>query len=370
MQERKKRRIVIASVLKPVDDTRMLEKMGQSMADAYEVHIIGFNSRNTSHSTAITLHPLPLFGRLSIGRITAPWKILRKLLGLRPALLIITTHELLFVALLAKLFLHTKIIYDVRENYARNIKHTDAFPVGLRTVLALYVRFTEWLTKPFIDHFFLAEKGYAHELTFPASRTTILENKYKRSLPIEKKEKASDSFQLIFSGTLAESTGVFTAINLASALHDVDASITLTIIGYCAREETLNKIKHALHDKSYIVLKGGDHLVPHTEILKVIQHADAGIIAYPPNPSTINSIPTKLYEYLGNQLPILLIHHDTWVEICSTFPAAIVFDEKHTRPEKILHGLRNTRFYTNTSASIFWETEEVKLLGVLHTLLG
>jgi len=369
MQERKKRRIVIASVLKPVDDTRMLEKLGQSLADVYDVHIIGFPSSNTLHSNKIKLHPLPRFNRLSIGRLSAPWKILKKLFGLRPVLLIISTHELLFIALLTKLSLHTKIIYDVRENYARNIKHTNAFPVGLRTLLALYVRFKEWIAKPFIDQFFLAEKEYVHELAFPVSRTTILENKYKRSLPFEKKEKAGHSLQLLFSGTLAESTGVFTAINLASALHGVDTSITLTIIGYCARGETLNKIKHAIHDKSFIVLKGGDQLVPHTEILKAIQQADAGIIAYPPNPSTINSIPTKLYEYLGNQLPILLIHHDTWVSICATFPAAIVFDEKLAEPETILRDLQNTRFYIRTSPSIFWETEETKLLLAIQNLL-
>ncbi len=43
MQEIKKRRIVLASVLKPVNDPRMFEKMGQSLSHHYEVHIIGTN---------------------------------------------------------------------------------------------------------------------------------------------------------------------------------------------------------------------------------------------------------------------------------------------------------------------------------------
>ena len=44
MQEVKKRRIVLASVLKPVNDSRMFEKMGQSLAPYYEVHIMGTQS--------------------------------------------------------------------------------------------------------------------------------------------------------------------------------------------------------------------------------------------------------------------------------------------------------------------------------------
>ena len=43
----KKRTIVIASVLKPIDDTRMFEKFGMSLSDSgnYNVVIIGYPSK-------------------------------------------------------------------------------------------------------------------------------------------------------------------------------------------------------------------------------------------------------------------------------------------------------------------------------------
>lgn len=43
----KKRRIVLASILKPVDDTRMTEKLGATLAqvEGNEVYVIGYPSR-------------------------------------------------------------------------------------------------------------------------------------------------------------------------------------------------------------------------------------------------------------------------------------------------------------------------------------
>src|SRR5687768_3016440 len=103
MAEVKKRKIVIASVLKPVNDTRMTEKIGQSLADTrqFDIHIIGFRDETTSIPELI-IHPLPFFKRLSLKRFFMSWLIFRRLLTLRPDLLIITTHELLIIALLCK----------------------------------------------------------------------------------------------------------------------------------------------------------------------------------------------------------------------------------------------------------------------------
>src|SRR5688572_21283367 len=116
MQEIKKRRIVLASVLKPVNDPRMFEKMGQSLSRKYEVHILGDSGVTVNDNALVIFHPLPYFKRISFGRITAPIRILKKILAIKPNLLIICTHELLWVVLFARIFLRCHVIYDVQEN--------------------------------------------------------------------------------------------------------------------------------------------------------------------------------------------------------------------------------------------------------------
>lgn len=373
MSEVKKRKIVIASVLKPVHDTRMSEKIAQTLAETrqYEVHVIGFpvsDADTVIADAAFITHSLPHFKRLSIKRILMPLKILRKVLRLNPDLLIITTHELLTISVMTKLLRGCKIIYDVQENYYRNIISTQTFTVFFRPFLAAYVRLKEVLLSSFVNHFFLAEKGYENEISFPGKNFTVLENKVR--FPRHQSVMQRNPYQLLFSGTLAETTGVFNAIALAVKLHAVEPKISLTIIGHCAQDHVLKKIKDAIASHQFIQLIGGRKLVAHDLIISKIHSSGAGIICYPPNPSTHGSIPTKLYEYLGFHLPILLYRHPLWVNLCSSFKAAVVLDPSNIDPPAILKALKDREFYFVKPKNVYWEGEEPKLIRQVQLLLN
>jgi glycosyltransferase involved in cell wall biosynthesis len=372
MQEIKKRRIVLASVLKPVNDPRMVEKIGQSLSRHYEVHIIGTKGDTLSNDKTIFFHPLSGYARFSINRIVAPLRILGKILRIKPAIFIICTHELLWVALIAKTVLHCKVIYDIQENYFRNILYTNAFPQILRVFIALYVRTKEWITAPFVNTFFLAEAGYTHELKFTGTKKVILENKVKKiSIPVQEKWSEEDhNTHLLFSGTLADTTGVFMAIDLATRLHSLDHTIRLHIIGFSPMPGVRREIKNLMRDKSFIFFEESLEPIPHTMIIQAIQMADVGIIAYPHNLSTENRIPTKLFEYLCYTLPILLINHSPWIEICRKYAAAIPFEPNNFNERQILDAIKQNNFYKNEPIDIFWETEEKKLFETIASLLN
>jgi hypothetical protein len=375
MQEIKKSRIVIASVLKPVNDTRMTEKLGGSLQQRYDVHIIGFPAAHTHVIGMLTVHPLPFFKRLSFKRLLARITILSRTVRLRPDVFIITTHELLTAGLVAKALTGCRLIYDIQENYWRNILYTPAFPRILRPFIAAIVRLRERMAMKFIDHCFLAEAGYRDELRFLPDRVTVLENKIVRprneaQLPINRRYPEGKTLHLLFSGTLAESTGVFTAIRLTHTLHALDNSVRLTVIGYCALPEQLKQLKKECAAVDYIQLTGGDQLVPHQDILTAIQVADVGIIAYLPNPATKNSVPTKLYEYLGYHLPVLLTEHPVWQQRCALYNAAVTFNNNAPDAAEILRQLRMQTFYTTAPTGTYWDTEAEKLHAVIESVLN
>lgn len=350
-------------MLKPVDDARMFEKMGQTLAETgqYEIHILGFPCFKSHYYPDIHFHHSVAFKRLSLYRLAAPFRILKKTLEINPAMLVITTHELLTVAVIIKMLKATTVIYDVRENFFRNILYLPTFPLLLRPFLASYVRIKEITFSLFVNWFILSEKGYKDEMPFVRKKCTVIENKVKRSSIQEPIKSDREKIELLFSGTLAESTGVFNAISLATQLHRLDSRIRLRIIGYCARGETLSRIR-SLIDKDYIQLEGGDTLVPHDEIMEHIARADFGIIAYPPNQSTKNTVPTKLFEYLGSHLPFLLINHQPWVSRCEPYSAAIPFDPDSLDTNHLLERMMNGRFYTQCpGVEIFWEPEGERL---------
>ena len=372
MQERKKRRIVITSVLKPIDDTRMYGKIGQSLAETgkFDVHIFGYPSSRAIPSDTIQVYSSDSFNRLSIDRLLQPWRLVGEIVKLTPDLLIITTHELLLMAMLVKLFTRCDVLYDVQENYYRNIRYTNAYPKLLRPLLAAYVRLKEIILAPAINYFILAEKGYSEELPFLKKKYIVLENKLRKpSGTFAKKSREDHYIHILFSGTLAESTGVFEAIDLARSLHAQEPRVRLTIIGYSSQATVQQRIKRITEKHDYISLIGGDKLVPHTDIIREIFQSDFGIISYPPNKSTENCIPTKLFEYAGCKLPMLLINHTPWVERCERYTACIPIDFKNPNIPAILHEMRHKQFYPADPYDVYWEEEAGKLINLIEYIL-
>lgn len=370
MADSYKTTVVIASVLKPVDDSRMYEKIGLTLARSgdFNIHVIG-SGTTTSKNAEVTQHPIKNFGRLSVARLLAPWKILMITLGLKPDIFIITTHELLYVAMFLKFSRKCRIIYDVQENYYWNILYTSAFPMLLRPFIALYVRAKETLASRYVDHFLLAEKGYEQEMKFPGNRYTVIQNKV-RVQEVQKKLPATfetrKKIHLIFSGTLAETTGVFTAIDLAVKLHVIDERFTLTIIGFCSQPHILEKIRLLIRPRPFIELVTDESPVPHAQIFKRLHFADFGLVTYQINPSTMNSIPTKLYEYLGFRLPIIMVNHKPWVDFCQRYDAAVLFDPARYDAGAIYSEMMQRRFYQTEPSEVYWESEGPKLLAVVR----
>jgi glycosyltransferase involved in cell wall biosynthesis len=354
MAHEKQMRIVFASVLKPVNDTRMFGKLARGLA-GHEVHVIGQQAGNATPSAGIILHPLPKMTRFSFERIMAPWRVLALVMQLKPNLFIITTHELLWIALLSKLTTRCKVIYDVQENYFYNILYTATFPRIVKPIMAFYVRMKELIAAPFIDHFVLAEKAYEAELPFLRKSYTVIENKVVRPDAKDLVPRKTVIRKLVFTGTLAPTTGVFTAIEIAKGLHEIDPEITLSIVGYCPQTSVLAEVQKLCRDLPFITLVGGESLVPHQTILQAIANADAGIISYPENPSTKTSIPTKLYEYLGYRLPIILNKSASLIELCEPFNAAVIYSEGQftTLHQRLQHHV----FYTHKPEFVYWEHE-------------
>jgi glycogen synthase len=371
------KRILLASLLKPVNDTRMYGKLGLSLCKLpnTQVHIAGFTApAPAALPINMQLHPIFSFKRLSLGRLTAQQKFWKLLQTIKPDLLIVCTHELLLPAWLYARNYKCSLIYDIRENYSLNLTAQDAYNPILKRVLAAGVRNIEKPTASTIDHFFLAEQSYAQELTFISNRYTILENKYKPaanySLPATPVRLNSERIKLLYSGTIAGIYGVFEAIQLAEQLHQLNPQVTLTIIGYCAHTPTLQKLQQTIADKPYITLTGGEQLVPHPEILQAIATHDVGLLPYQPNPSTFRCIPTKLYEYMGYGLPILMQQNPSWSNLLKKADAGLTIDFNNYSSTNLLQTLYQSDFYkTGIPTDIFWESEEEKFLQVVGEIL-
>ncbi len=363
-----KKKVLISSVLKPINDTRLYEKFGGSLAkkETLQIHICGFKSEVPTDPN-ITFHPLFHFKRLSIKRFLSYWKYAILLLKVKPHIIICNTFELQLINSIYKILFGAEYYYNLEENYFRNIRYTTNFPTAVRFLLAHAVRLKERLLHPFVNHYFSAELCYLSEMPFIQNKATPILNKFVPTLPSVKRPNRGTKNHFIYSGTIAEQYGIFTIIFFIKSLHTINPDITLTIIGFCANEKTLTSVKETIKNHQYIQLIGGDERVNHQLILAQIQIADFGIICYKKNPSTDNCFPTKIYEYIHYQLPIINLTKNSWSNHNVLDSAVLEINTETENTSRKLEKIKSHHFYkNNASDDIYWESEEKKLFNVLR----
>ncbi|MGY2134805.1 glycosyltransferase [Hymenobacter sp. HD11105] len=376
--------VLLASVLKPLNDTRMLGKFARTLAalPESEVHVAGRRAsapKNTPHN--LHTHELLAGSRLSGQRLLAQWRYWQLLHRLRPNLVIVHAPELLPLTMLwQKTTPGGQFIYDVRENYALNIRTQAVYPAWLRNGLAGLVRRVETWAGRQAAHIILAEHSYAEELPFAQlDHTVILENKYQPADAEATKfapqplPQPDQELRLLYSGTISALNGVFEALELARHIRAVWPRTHLTIIGFCQQPEQLRRLQEAVAAVGdYVTLTGGDTLVPHSAIVAEIKRSHIGLLPYRPHPSTWRCRPTKLFEYLAHGLPVLLPPNLLWTELADKYGAGLALDFQHLTPSSVAavaDALRGHAFYPNgIPAEAFWASEGQKLSQIVNSI--
>ncbi len=390
-------RFLLASVLKPVDDTRMRGKFAQALLawPQAEVHVAGRASGRAGALPAgqatgrVAQHPIFWSTRLSWGRLVAQSRYWRLLRTVRPQLVVVHAPELLPLTLLWQaLGRGRKFAYDIRENYALNISTQEVYRGWRKRALAAGLRWLEGWAARRAAAVLLAEASYADELPFLATlspdRVAVLENKYQPApdeiLPTVAQPLPSpaEPVRLLFSGTISELNGVYEAIALAQALQQAwPGGATLRVVGFCQRPALLAALHELLGQLAatqpgLVTLIGGDELVPHARIVAEMQWAHFGLLPYRPHPSTWRCRPTKLFEYLAHGLPVLIPTNLLWLNLVRAHSAglAVDFEQPTQAAQAVAMALPTTQFYPAgvPGNPVLWAEEGKKLRHLLETL--
>jgi glycogen(starch) synthase len=387
------KRFLLASVLKPVDDTRMRGKFAKTLLEwpHTQVHIAG---RSTSNNLPYTLaeesprlvqHRIFWSARLSLNRLVAQARYWHLLRTLRPNLVVVHAPELLPLTLLWRALGRSRqFAYDIRENYALNVSTQRVYGGLVRRALAAGLRWVEGMAAQQAAAVLLAEASYADELPFlhslPASRVLLLENKYQpasgevlpptaRPLPAP-----TEPLRLLYSGTISELNGVQDAVALARCLHQLwPGGANLTIIGFCQQPALLRELEQiAAMESAWLTLIGGAELVPHARIVAEMSRSHLGLLPYRPHPSTERCRPTKLFEYLAHGLPVLVPNNPLWTSLVHEYNAglSVDFSNATAAATAIVAALPSTRFYPAgvPTEAVLWASEGKKLRHLLESL--
>lgn len=368
-------KILIASTLKPVNDTRLFEKIALTLVSKgnHEVSIAGYKAAiSESSAKKVKFYPLFKFERLSLQRLFAPFSIIRLCLRLKPDILLVATHELLVAALLLKIFTGQKIVYDIQENYAYNIKYMKTFPPVIRSILALFVRCKELIIAPFIDGFILAEEVYRSQLSFIKDRYIVLPNKFQFNgsrIQWSGAVKPSEPLIFLYTGSISEEYGIWEAISFIEKLQKVGANARLQIIGFTANKNLQQQILQKVATKNYILADIRKNPVPYSEISEAQQPGTILLLPYRPGKAFAGKVPTRLYEGMAKNLPMIVEEKLNLQYIASPYQAAVFIDYNNFEAEELLKTITNQVFYTtNPEKEVLWKYEEAKLVQWINQM--
>jgi Glycosyltransferase len=330
-------------------DPRIFHKQLASLRDAgFDAHLVAPHER-TERVRGISIHGLPR-PQNRAHRLALQPRVFRTARALDAALYHIHDPELLPLAGLLKTRTGAQVVYDMHENYRSK-----------GAMLGRFLRALERWAFRWVDHVLIAEQSYRAIVEDHAVPHTYIPN-YVRPIgeehpppPVEIREPPT---RLLYTGTLSDSRGLGTMIDLAARIRRADRPETITLVGICRyptqRARTEKQIRRgglgAVVDRV-----GWDAYVRPSTMPPHYRRADVGLALCEPHPNHVGSIPTKFYEYLHYGLPLICSDIPLWRRFverhgCGAVvppgdPAAVldVIDEWQAHPERYRRCAENAR---------------------------
>ncbi|MCS7018171.1 MAG: glycosyltransferase [Cytophagales bacterium] len=355
-------KVLIASVLKPVDDVRSFERFALSIHANFEVFLVGAPSLAPLPKIS-NIHFLPyaFFPRRLVQRWRAALVFQRYLWNVKPQIVIVQSPDLLPFAAIYALLHNCQLIYDVQENYRFNIFHQGYYQGLVKYILANAVRMVEIISSCCISRYWIAERSYADELFFVKNKCDFVPNKYAPLHPTNQLPKnippirlTPHRLRLIYTGTVSCAYGTHLAIDLAKKLHAAQAGISLLVIGSCSDEKYRQELEKMVTDCPFIDWRVSPQPLNHQLIIKALANADLALMPYLPNRSTERCMPTKLYEYMAFRLPFLMPANPLWESVALPWRAGLVVNFQNIDTEKLLQQIVTTTFYDPPPPQWVW----------------
>jgi len=363
--------VLIASSLKPVKDTRAYGKLGLSLRETglYRLSFMGFSQFPIENCEDEIFYSSFSKVHSTWERISSQIRFLRILLKVRPKILICCTYEYIPIASFFKGILGYNLVYDVQENYVKNLDLNPALSLEKKGRLSNIIARMERVNR--VDLFLLAEKCYAEEMP-EKSPFLILENKYAGEinpiLPLKFPQKSS--FKFLISGTLTPAFGTLEAIEWFKEILNKFPDSTLQIIGHCTLPSYGIELQKACENTPQIHLKSSSFPIPHEQIIDEYSEVDFAILPYQNRASIKDKMPTKLFEAAALGIPVLIGGNPNWLDFLAPFSGGFpidFFDLQHATLQ--FDAALNQEYFTQTpDTSVLWKSQHRDFITAISSL--
>lgn len=294
--------------------------------------------------------------------------------------------ELLPVGALLKLITGARVLYDVHEDVKKQILNKAWLPRWSRRMVSWIYGLCERVCLMFVDGVVIAEDSYTRN--FPGRRNVTAIRNYPLlsyfGLGMTKgntaaEQRPSGNCEVIYIGGITRLRGAVELIEalriLRSRGHD---KVRLHLVGPLMPTSLgaeLECLVRRYHLQDRVSIPGP---VPHDKVAELLREAHIGVAVLHPDPNYVESLPTKLFEYMAAGVPVVASNFPLWKQIVEGNECGIVVDPRNpneiadaigyllANPDKARQMGENGRSAVNNRYT--WDKERDRLLELYRKL--
>lgn len=222
--------------------------------------------------------------------------------------------ELIPIGLLLKFFTKAKVIYDVHEDFPQDILSKAWIPKIVRKPISILFNWFEKLASRKIDYIFAAtpfiKNNFKHCKVINIGNYPIMDDFNSQTLQKQNCIYGKNKHIVIYMGHLTRDRGIkeiIRGLGFISPKHRV----RMKLLGDFSDRNFENEVKN-LKEWEMVEYLGW---VPQETIPGHLKEVDIGLACLRPTSGYINSMATKIFEYMVTELPVIVSDFPLWKEI-------------------------------------------------------
>lgn len=285
--------------------------------------------------------------------------------------------ELIPVGVLLKLFTKGKVIYDIHEIYKDAILYKPYLNKFLAKIFSIGYDIIEKISIPFFDLLVLAEDAY--KKYYQGKKYIIVQNFLpEKYIVFKNPESNNEEINLVYLGGISKVRGIYEMLNFVNEIKN-DLNFKLHLIGNFSPEILEIEVKTIIKDKKlekFVKIYGRIDL---PDALKIVRNSDIGLIFVKPILNNLTILPTKMFEYMGNGLAVIMRDMPLLVDFNERHKIGLTLDVNNitNEKEKILNFVKDLKTLkkikmnniNTVSDNYTWEIEFKKLMFEYTKLL-
>lgn len=320
--------IAIFSSVHPWNDTRIYHREAKTLQGlGYKVILYGIDSVHFPKNEfegiqVISLPKQKIFKRIGY------WKKFYEI-AKDQAVDCVHLHdpELLILAYFFKKYTDIKVVFDMHEN----------FPAALQSKKIIGLKIPNWVIFLFkkiekrilnkLDTVIFAEKSYKKDYKQLTTKTVeILNYPFKQKILSDKHPK--QTAMIVYAGAMHEIRGFKEMLEVAKELKRNKMKFQLVLIGEIPSHliNYSNEFIKNNHLENQIKLTGR---LDFDELIDYYKKADLGLALLHSEPNYLESLPTKIFEYMSFGIPYVASNFPLWEELVISTQSGLVVDPKN-----------------------------------------